>query len=97
MVIAVAEEHNESISINSVKVDSFPYLQSCIISIINVYVYIIMYIYMFLNERWEGKKKEASKVKQTRQSNTAHPRQSLFLDHMYMYVYIILQYMCIVH
>ena len=31
-------------------------------------------------ERWEGRKKEASKVKQTtRQSNTAHPRQSLFL------------------
>ena len=26
----------------------------------------------------EGRKKEASKVKQTRQSNTAHPRQSLF-------------------
>ena len=34
--------------------------------------------YMF-NERWEGRKKEASKVKQTTmQSNTAHPRQSLF-------------------
>ena len=30
-------------------------------------------------ERWEGRKKEASKVKRTtRQSNTAHPRQSLF-------------------
>ena len=37
-------------------------------------------MYMFLNERWEGRKKEASKVKQTRQSNTAHPRQSLFLE-----------------
>ena len=23
------------------------------------------YLYMFLNERWEGRKKEASKVKQT--------------------------------
>ena len=34
-------------------------------------------------ERWEGRKKEASKVKQTtRQSNTAHPRQSLFLRKM---------------
>ena len=33
------------------------------------------------NETWEkeGRKKEASKVKQTRQSNTVHPRQSLFL------------------
>ena len=30
----------------------------------------------------EGMKKEASKVKQTRQSNTAHPRQSLFLRKM---------------
>ena len=30
----------------------------------------------------EGRKKEASKVKQTRQSNTAHPRQSLFLRKM---------------
>ena len=35
------------------------------------------------NERWEGRKKEASKIKQTtRQSNTAHPRQSLFLRRM---------------
>ena len=30
----------------------------------------------------EGRKKEASKVKQTRQSNTTHPRQSLFLRKM---------------
>ena len=35
------------------------------------------------NERSEGRKKEASKVKQIiRQSNTAHPRQSLFLRKM---------------
>ena len=37
-------------------------------------------IYTCFNERWEGRKKEASKVKQTnntRQSNTAHPRQLL--------------------
>ena len=34
---------------------------------------------MFMRDE-EGRKKEASKVKQTtRQSNTAHPRQSLFL------------------
>ena len=34
-------------------------------------------------------RKEASKVKQTRQSNTAHPRQSLFLEKMsYMYIYM---------
>ena len=30
--------------------------------------------YMFLNERREGRKKEARSNKQTRQSNTAHPR-----------------------
>ena len=35
--------------------------------------------YMLMRDE-EGKKKEASKVKQTtKQSNTAHPRQSLFL------------------
>ena len=40
-------------------------------------------ICMFLNERREGRKKEASKVKQTnKQSITAHPRQSLFLEKM---------------
>ena len=32
--------------------------------------------------RDERRKKEASKIKQTRQSNTAHPRQSLFLRKM---------------
>ena len=37
------------------------------------------YIYMLMRDE-EGRKKEASKIKQTtRQSNTAHPRQSLFL------------------
>ena len=30
----------------------------------------------------EGRKKEARSNKQTRQSNTAHPRQSLFLEKM---------------
>ena len=38
-----------------------------------VYMYIHVYNY---NEK-EGRKKQASKVKLTRQSNTAHPRQSL--------------------
>ena len=41
-----------------------------------------IYVYMLRDEK-EGRKKEASKVKQTtRQSNTAHPRQSLFLRKM---------------
>ena len=73
------------------------------------------YVYTCFNERWEGRKKEASKVKQTnkakqhstpkavhvytcfnerwegrkketRQSNTAHPRQSLFLRKMHVHV-----------
>ena len=42
-----------------------------------------MYMYMHVREMKEGRKKEASKVKQTtRQSNTAHPRQLLFLRKM---------------
>ena len=35
-----------------------------------------------MRDEKEGRKKEARKVKQTRQSNTAHPRQSLFLRKM---------------
>ena len=43
----------------------------------------IIMSYTCFNERWEGRKKEASKVKQTtRQSNTAYPRRSLFLRKM---------------
>ena len=38
-------------------------------------------MYMLMRDG-EGRKKEASKVKQTRQSNTAPPRQSLFLEKM---------------
>ena len=39
-----------------------------------------MYIHVLMRDENEGRKK-ASKVKQTtRQSNTAHPRQSLFLS-----------------
>ena len=42
-----------------------------------------MYIHVVMRDEKEGRKKEASKVKQTtRQSNTAHPRQSLFLRKM---------------
>ena len=57
-----------------------------------------IYGYLMLGGNWvrvmvhvlmrdaEGRKKEASKVKQTtRQSNTAHPRQSLSCIYMYMY------------
>ena len=36
-----------------------------------------------MRDEKEEKKKQARSNKQTRQSNTAHPRQSLFLD-MYM-------------
>ena len=38
----------------------------------------------------EGWKKEVSKIKQTRQSNTAHPRQSL-IKHMYLVDFYTLQ------
>ena len=42
-----------------------------------------MYMYMFLmRDEKEGRKKQARSNKQTRQSNTAHPRQSLFLEKM---------------
>ena len=37
--------------------------------------------YMFLDEK-EERKKQARSNKQTKQSNTAHPRQSLFLEKM---------------
>ena len=39
-------------------------------------------LYVLMRDEKELRKKEASKVKQTRQSNTAHPRQSLFLRKM---------------
>ena len=43
-------------------------------------LYIYIYIYTCFDERWVGRKKEASRIKRiTRQSNKAHPWQSLFL------------------
>ena len=40
-----------------------------------------IYIFFMRNEKEDERKKEASKIKQTtRQSNTAHPRKSLFLS-----------------
>ena len=40
-------------------------------------------LYMFLmRDEKEEQKKQARSNKQTRQSNTAHPRQSLFLEKM---------------
>ena len=45
----------------------------------------------------EGRKKEASKVKQTtRQSNTAHPRQSLFLRKMSCWIFFILSFLPVI-
>ena len=60
------------------------------------HMYCTCTVYTCFNERREGRKKETNKVKQTtRQSNTTHPRQSLFLikmsclgwdsNHLYMY------------
>ena len=39
-------------------------------------------VQVLLRDEKEGKKKQAMSNKQTRQSNTAHPRQSLFLRKM---------------
>ena len=41
-----------------------------------------MYIHVLMRDEKEGRKKQARSNKQTRQSNTAHPRQSLFLRKM---------------
>ena len=40
-----------------------------------------------MRDEKEERKKQARSNKQTRQSNTAHPRQSLFLENMYMYMW----------
>ena len=40
------------------------------------------YIHVLMRDEKEGRKKQARSNKQTRQSNTAHPRQSLFLRKM---------------
>ena len=41
-------------------------------------LYIIHVHVSIMGDEKEGRKKEASKVKQTRQNNTAHPRQLIF-------------------
>ena len=48
---------------------------------LHVYTGMCIYnVHVLMRDEKEGRKKETSKVKQTtRQSNTAHPRQSLFL------------------
>ena len=45
-------------------------------------LYVYAYMYMLLRDEKEERKKQARSNKQTRQSNTAHPRQSLFLEKM---------------
>ena len=67
----------------------------------NIHVYNLYYMHMYIHvhvlmrDEKEERKKQARSNKQTMQSNTAHPRQSLFLrkmscfgwdsNHMYMY------------
>ena len=41
-----------------------------------------------MRDEKEERKKQARSNKQTRQSNTAHPRQSLFREKMNMYMYV---------
>ena len=68
----------------------------------NLYMYVYTCIYLYIhacvytctcfNDRKMRRKEEASQVKQTtRQSNTAHPRQSPFLRKISIYTYM---YMC---
>ena len=62
---------------------------------VHVYLHVYLHVHVLMRDELEGRKKEASKAKQTtRQSNTAHPRQSLFLrkmsclgwDSIYIYI-----------
>ena len=53
-------------------------LYTCVIQCLHV-LYMYMYIFLMRDEN-EERKKQARSNKQTRQSNTAHPRQSLFLE-----------------
>ena len=55
------------------------YIMSCIHALWGeeVHVHVLM-----RDAKKEGRKKQARSNKQTRQSNTAHPRQSLFLTKM---------------
>ena len=49
----------------------------------NMYIVCLyMYIHVLMKDEKEGRKKQARSIKTTRQSNTAHPRQSLFLRKM---------------
>ena len=40
---------------------------------------VCVYVHVFMRDEKERRKKQARSDKQTRKSNTAHPRQSLFL------------------
>ena len=59
----------------------------------NGIIYTYIYILLMRDEK-EKRKKQARSNKQTRQSNTAHPRQSLFLNENelprvgYIYMYM---------
>ena len=53
-------------------------------------LYIYIYIHVLMRDEKKERKKQARSNKQTRQSNTAHPRQSLFLEHVYMYIHVLL-------
>ena len=51
-----------------------------------------------MRDEKEGRKKQARSNKQTGQSNTAHPRQSLFLDRaLYQLSYMYVKFPCTVH
>ena len=63
--------HTDSSDCCCVVSDQLTIQKTCII--------MYMYIHVLMRDEKEGRKKQARSNKQTRQSNTAHPRQSLYL------------------
>ena len=49
---------------------------------VELHVHVHVHVHVLMRDEKEGRMKQARSNKQTRQSNTAHPRQSLFLRKM---------------
>ena len=74
---------DNNINCECITCERFEYYKICTCTLYICSTTYIIIIYAMLTRDAEGRKKEASKVKQTtRQSNTAHPRQPLFLRKM---------------
>ena len=66
------------------KVWACVHLHVCVYTTCCIYMYMYMYIHVLMRDEKEERKKQARSNKQTRQSNTAHSRQSLFLKYMFV-------------